>query len=210
MANLTVRGNASGTGTVTLEAPNTNSSYTVTLPPAATTIVGTDATQTLTNKTIQGGTITLDTAKASTSGTTVEFTGIPSWAKRVTMMLSGVSANGTSPFLFQLGTSGGFQTSGYTTANTRIGASAVIAASSTAGWQINSATAASTSRGAITFTRLDGNVWVGVATVASSEPAVSWSSGSINLGAALDRVRLTTVNGTDTFDGGTVNIMYEG
>lgn len=36
-------------------------------------------------------------------------------------------------------------------------------------------------------------------------------NGSIKtLSATLDRVRLTTVNGTDTFDAGLVNIIYEG
>ena len=41
MSNLTVKGNASGTGTVILEAPNTNSNRTITLPDATTTLVGT-------------------------------------------------------------------------------------------------------------------------------------------------------------------------
>lgn len=149
------------------------------------------------------------TVQASTSGTVVDFTGIPSWATRVTVMLSGVSTSGTSSLRFQLGTSGGVQTTGYTTANTRIGASAVIAAASSSGWDINSATAASTSRGAVTFTRINSNEWVGVGTIASSEPAVSWTSGSKDLAAALDRVRITTVNGTDTFDAGSINILYE-
>jgi len=150
------------------------------------------------------------TAQASTSGTVVEFLSIPSWAKKITMMLDGVSTSGTSSLRFQLGTSGGFQTTGYTAANTRIGASAVIAAASTGGWDINSATASSTSRGAVTFTCISSDIWVGVGTVASSEPAVSWTSGSKDLAATLDRVRLTTANGTDTFDAGSVNIIYEG
>jgi hypothetical protein len=41
MSNLTVKGNASGTGTIILESPNTNTSSTVTLPDATTTLVGT-------------------------------------------------------------------------------------------------------------------------------------------------------------------------
>ena len=152
---------------------------------------------------------TSDIAKASTSGTAIDFTGIPSWAKRITVMLAGVSTNGTSPLLFQLGTSGGFQTTGYTTANTRIGASAVIAASSTAGWSINSATAASNSSGIITFTLVNGvGLWVGEGTIASSEPAVSWTSGNKDLAGVLDRVRITTVS-ANTFDAGTINILYE-
>jgi hypothetical protein len=153
--------------------------------------------------------LTLDTAKASTSGTVVDFTGIPSWAKRITVMLNGVSTSGTSSLLFQLGTSGGVQTTGYTTANTRIGASAVIAASSTAGWAVNSATAASTSSGHAVFTFVGTGVWVGSCMIGSSEPAVSWITGRKDLSGTLDRVRVTTVNGTDTFDAGSINIMYE-
>jgi hypothetical protein len=58
MSNLTVKGNASGTGTVILEAPNTNSNRTITLPDVTTTLVGTDATQTLTNKSIAASQLT--------------------------------------------------------------------------------------------------------------------------------------------------------
>ena len=35
-------------------------------------------------------------------------------------------------------------------------------------------------------------------------------TGAVSLSGTLDRIRLTTVNGTDTFDAGSVNIMYEG
>jgi hypothetical protein len=35
-------------------------------------------------------------------------------------------------------------------------------------------------------------------------------AGHVSLSGALDRIRLTTVNGTDTFDAGSVNIIYEG
>lgn len=37
----------------------------------------------------------------------------------------------------------------------------------------------------------------------------STSGGTISLAGALDNVRLTTVNGTDTFDAGSINILYE-
>ena len=112
MSLVQISGNASGTGTLTIAAPNTNSSYTLTLPTATTTLVGTDATQTLTNKTLSGATwtspsgstITSGTAVASTSGTSIDFTSIPSWVKRITVMFNGVSTNGTSIVQVQLGT----------------------------------------------------------------------------------------------------------
>jgi hypothetical protein len=32
----------------------------------------------------------------------------------------------------------------------------------------------------------------------------------VSLSGTLDRIRLTTVNGSDTFDAGSINIIYEG
>jgi hypothetical protein len=126
MSKIALSGDASGTGTFTIASPNSNSNFTLTIPQATTTIVGTDATQTLTNKTLTSPTITgavvssmassvitAATAQASTSGTSIDFTGIPSWVKRVTVLCSGISKSSTANFLFQLGDSGGVETTGY-------------------------------------------------------------------------------------------------
>ena len=47
------------------------------------------------------------------SGTQVDFTGIPTWAKKVTILFDGISLNGTAQLRVQLGDSGGIETSGY-------------------------------------------------------------------------------------------------
>ena len=52
MSKIALSGNASGTGTFTFASPNSNTDRTLDLPDATTTLVGTDATQTLTNKSI--------------------------------------------------------------------------------------------------------------------------------------------------------------
>jgi len=57
------------------------------------------------------GVIVSGTAVASTSGTSIDFTSIPSWVKRVTVMFAGVSTNGTGSYLIQIGDSGGIETS---------------------------------------------------------------------------------------------------
>lgn len=213
MSNLTLRGNASGSGTFTLESPNSNTSRTLTLPDATTTLVGTDATQTLTNKTIQGGALTLDTVKTAT-GTAVDFTGIPSWVKRVTVMLSGVSMNGTSYPLLQLGDSDGIETTGYTAYGYISAPAGSAGLSFTNGFPVydNSRTATSAMHGAFNATLLTGNTWLVTGLFMDQDNTVSsyTTAGSKTLSATLDRIRITTANGTDTFDAGTINILYEG
>ena len=209
MSSVSIQGNASGTGTLTIAAPNTNTDYTLTLPQATTTIVGTDATQTLTNKTIQGGAITSGTAVASTSGTSIDFTGIPSWVKRITVMFSGVSTSGTSNYLVQLGDSGGFETSAYV-GQVSIVTGGINTLSFSSGFLLTQQTssAAFTYSGAMTITLLGNNNYVETSLVGGGG-GVNFGAGSKTLSDTLTQVRITTVNGTDTFDAGTINIMYE-
>jgi hypothetical protein len=156
--------------------------------------------------------LTLATAQATTSGTSIDFTSIPSWVKRITVMLNGVSTNGTSQTQIQVG-AGSFVTSGY------IGAAAVLVNGNTVGATTNSTglktdgygAAVDTRYGTYFLTNISGNTWMFMGngnTLGNDNVAVV--AGQISLAGSLDRVRLTTVNGTDTFDAGSVNIMYEG
>jgi hypothetical protein len=142
------------------------------------------------------------------SGTSVDFTGIPSWARRITVMLSGVSTNGTSVPLIQIG-AGSITTSGYVgggwTSNTSN-------SNSTTGFITGGAFNGSfTKHGIATITTLGSNLWL--CSYAGGWGGTSGTGdaagGSITLSGTLDRVRITTVNGTDTFDAGTINILYE-
>jgi hypothetical protein len=155
------------------------------------------------------GSLVSGTAQASTSGTSIDFTGIPAWVKRITVMFSGVSLSGTSDILIQLGDSGGVEITGY------LGASAdgptLNVTSYTAGFGIRSGTAAATIMGSVIINNFSSNTWVASGTLARGNGAVFiTTAGSKDTSATLDRIRITTVNGTDTFDAGSINIMYEG
>jgi hypothetical protein len=157
--------------------------------------------------TYQGGVVTSGTAVASTSGTSIDFTSIPSWVKRVTINFSGVSGNGSSIHLIQIGTSGGIQNTGYTSTTQ----AASTAVTQTAGFGLQTSNGSSSAyAGIIVLTLLDSStgVWVQSGIVSASSAAF-YSSGVKTLSGTLDRVRITTVNGTDTFDAGSINILYE-
>lgn len=214
MSTLTLKGNPSGAGTFIVESPNSANSRTITLPDATTTLVGTDATQTLTNKTIssstiQGGALTVMTAQASTSGTAIDFTGIPSWAKRVTVMFNAVSTNGTSDYMIQLGDSGGFETSGYTGV-VQSGASSTAVFS--AGFLVTGAIAAAdTVSGLVIISSFGSNTWAcSISTGQTGTARGAVGGGTKALSDVLTQVRITTAGGTATFDAGSINVMYEG
>jgi hypothetical protein len=143
------------------------------------------------------------------STTAVDFTGIPSWVKRVTLVLRSISTNGTSVLLVQIG-SGSIVTSGYDSTGTGFGFNSTSSVQYTTGFGIEDSGSATWSRnGAIVLTTLGNNNWVINGGVYRGTTFNTLLCGGIALGGALDRVRLTTVNGTDTFDAGTINILYE-
>ena len=152
------------------------------------------------------------TAVASTSGTSIDFTGIPSWVKRITVMLNGVSTTSTSNFMIQLGDAGGIETSGYTGNVTRIGSSTTPVVNNSSGVVINeTVTSALTFIANVIFSKIDGNTYVAFGT---SVEAVGGNTSCVitaakTLSDTLTQVRITTVGGTNTFDAGTINILYE-
>ena len=217
---MPVKINSSGGGSVTLSSGSIATDVTATFPATTGNAVVDTAVQTLTNKTLIsptiGGTpvmsasvLTLGTAQASTSGTSIDFTGIPSWVRRVTVMFSGVSTNGTSNLLVQTG-AGSFDTSGYIGASSQMNASTLVTANSTAGYLIQSGAAANTISGALRITLLGANVWAADGVFGFSNTTTTCTvAGSRSTSSALDRIRITTVGGTDTFDAGSINLLWE-
>ena len=199
--------------TTNLKNPSSGSNNVVLNADGSATIATLSGT-TITGTSVRGG-ITSGTAVASTSGTSVtsiDFTGIPSWVKRVTVMFDGVSTSGTSSVLVQLG-AGSVISTGYAS-STSVNATGTATVNSTTGFiqtYLGNDTAAATRCGTVTVTLLSSNKWTASGVVGLSNVATTTMiGGSIALSGTLDRVRITTVNGTDTFDAGSINILYEG
>jgi hypothetical protein len=183
-------------GSVTLQ-PTDATTATITLPSVTSTLYGN-----------AGTTITSGTAQASTSGTSIDFTGIPSWVKRITVMFNGVSTSGTSNIRIQIG-SGSITTSGYVSATWSAN---TLNATNTGGFLTTAQKATSSVyHGISTITLLSSNTYVESHTLGDSGASnfTSVGGGNITLSGSLDRVRITTVNGTDTFSAGSINILYE-
>jgi hypothetical protein len=160
----------------------------------------------------QGGTLISGTAQASTSGTSIDFTSIPSWVKRITVMFSGVSTNGSSVPIVQLGTSGSPATTGYFGGSTGLAAGTLQTIDYTTGFAFrNDSNSSRTASGQFIFSLLSSstNTWVMTGGVYLESAVAGISFGSKSLSGTLNMIRLTTVNGTDTFDAGSVNILYE-
>ena len=157
--------------------------------------------------------ITQGTAVASTSGTSIDFTSIPAWVKKITVMFQGVSSSGTSVPIIQLGVSGGPVVTGYT-GSASIIAGTVATANNTVGIGLApSWGAAITVSGVVVISLLNTstNLWSASVNLGDSVAANMFVGGSsIALSGALTSVRLKAQNGTDTFDAGSVNILYEG
>ena len=159
-------------------------------------------------------------ASQTVSSTTItviglDFYNIPSWVKRITVMLNGVSTSGTSFWALRVGTSSGIASTGYaggageiyTVNNVQLnGSTAEIALQGAA------PAAADTYSGTITIVNLSGNIWSYSGNIFRSAGTnrSATTAGTVTLSATLDRVRLTTTGGTDTFDAGSVNLLYEG
>lgn len=145
-------------------------------------------------------------AQATTSGTAFDFTGLPAEVSRIIVNFNGVSLSGTDDILVQIGDSGGIETSGYTAGGQ---AGNTVFTGGGAGYAIRSFVAANLFYGSMILAKLDTNTWVASYSGWTSQPLGQHGGGVKALSAGpLDRVRITR-SGTNTFDAGSVNIVYD-
>lgn len=164
---------------------------------------GTSTTKFVTPASLQAAKIIQSGTVATTSGTAHQFTGIPAFAKRITLTLSGVSTNGTALPIVQIGSTT-FDVSGYSGSYSD---GTVTAFSS--GFRCGGALASNVHYATVTLTNMGGNLWACSVNGSFAAAGTYAANGSKALSGVLDRVRLTTDNGTDTFDAGTLTVHYE-
>lgn len=150
--------------------------------------------------------ITLGTTLASTSGTSIDFTSLPTGIKRITVNFQGVSTSGSSFVIIQLRVSGSFVTSGYLGSTDGSSATNITAGLTTSTHN----SAADVRHGSIIINSMGGNIWTSVASIGLSNAAnIAKGASSVALAGVVDGIRITTVGGADTFDAGNINISYE-
>lgn len=202
-------GNATNATNATGPAASTTTAGLLEVATDAEAQAGTDTSRAITAANLKAAQIQLGTAVTLTNQTAVDFTGIPSWAKRITVLFSGVSTNGTSNPVIQIGDSGGIENTGYLGASSSID-SAVATSNYTTGFGIRSSLAASVLNGSMVIEKISGNTWEARGVFGlSSAAATIITSGSKSLSDVLDRVRIFTGNGTDQYDAGSINISWE-
>jgi hypothetical protein len=198
----------SNSSTAVTTANNAVTTANAALPLAGGTMTGVITYATAQPRLVRG------TSVATTSGTSIDFTGIPSWVKRVTVMLNGVSltnfASQANSILVQLGDSGGVENSSYTQGSGYVGATAGIY-TRTDGFHVGAwNTGANTVQGMMQIANHNGNLWCASGVLYHSSGFTVMTAGSKTLSGTLDRISITTGGGTDTFDAGSINILYEG
>lgn len=162
---------------------------------------------------VKGGSIGLGTSVATTSGTTLDFTGFPSNTRLIIINMIGVSFNAGNQLRIQIGDSSGVSAAGYTGAQSYIAvASASATAFGGAGFDAPAGYAAADAYNgqivlclekASTFT------WTCAAVLGTNGNgnSIIHIAGCKSLSATLDRVRITTAAGA-TFDAGEINVAY--
>jgi hypothetical protein len=154
--------------------------------------------------------IKLGTPQVSTSGASIDFTGIPAGVKKIVISFAGVSTTGTNIPIVQLGDAGGIEATGY------LGSGGNNSGDTTTNQTVGFGVAGSWNssvivHGCVTLQLLDSSTftWAAFGILGiSNTTQITMVGGSKSLSAELDRVRITTVGGADTFDAGTINISY--
>ena len=150
--------------------------------------------------------ITSATAQATTSGTSINFGSIPSWVKRISIIVNDVSFSASESLAIQIGPSGGVETSGYLGTNIAASGGAVVSFSTDFR---TGAFVSTTIRGILTLNNVSGNIWILAGNISVGTSNLFVLAGSKTLAGVLTQVTLKSLGGVNTFTAGSINIFYE-
>lgn len=198
-------------GLVTAATASETQAGIVELATTAEVQAGVDTSRAVTAAGLKAAQIQLATAVTLTTQTAVDFTGIPAWAKRVTVLFAGVRANGSDVWLVQLGDSGGIEETGYTAVGGAFTSASGVANYSTGFGISNSSGSGAIREGALVLQKINGNTWVATGIFSRSGDAVvlEYAGGSKTLSDVLTQLRFTTTLGGNQFNLGTINVSWE-
>lgn len=155
-------------------------------------------------------------ASTTASGTAYDILNVPTWVRRITINVNNISLSGTANLFIQLGDSGGLEATGYsgsTGQGANAGSWATASASTGFTFGVAPGVAAEVITGHITFTSADpanNQTWIMSANLTNAAGKMILAAGAKTLSAILDRLRIYTTTGTDTFDAGTLSYIFEG
>jgi len=150
---------------------------------------------------------TSGTAVATTSGTSIDIIGIPSGVKEINVLFKDVSTNGAVAVCIQIG-NGSIATTGYTNIGGGASASSLSNTQFTNAFALMDSTDAGWSLTGYYTLKAYGNNWFITGGGVRTTTYPCWSYGGKTLSGTLDRIRITTTGGSNTFDAGEVNITY--
>jgi len=156
---------------------------------------------------LSGVGFTSGTAVATTSGTSIDITGIPSGVTEITVLFKAVSTNGASSLSIQIG-NGSIVTTGYISNGGGTSASSLTNTEFTNGFALMDSTDATWALTGYYTLKAYGNNWFIHGGGTRNTIYSCWGYGGKTLSGTLDRIRITTIGGSNTFDAGEVNITY--
>ena len=153
----------------------------------------------------------LATNPVNASGTTIDFTSIPSWVNKITVMFNGVSTNGSDALIIRLGSSFGIEATGYAGSAGQHASSTPVTSTYNIGFGVSGSWAAGVVvHGMATIVKMTGNTWAFSALLGRTDGAsVNYGAGIKTLDGVLNSLRITTTEGTNSFDAGSFNLVYE-
>ena len=149
------------------------------------------------------------------SGTSLTFGSIPTGTSFIVVTMHDFSSSGGDEWMVQIGDSGGIETADYRSqrsANTNgsLGSDGTPNSNESKGFGITVDAAGNAFGGQMILSlhHPTNHTWVSSSSFRRDEYDHSFGAGSKDLSAELTQVRITTKGGSESFDAGTINIMY--